>query len=106
MAHFQFKIKLRGVSKPPVWRKVDVPSNTPFDIFSQIIQDVFGWYGHHMWHFTPKQRQHLCFFYFSPLAPATKITIGQMSEAHVKSSEELHDDLMRNGTYTPRKRRF
>lgn len=53
MAHFQFKIKLRGVSKPPVWRKVDVPSNTPFDIFSQIIQDVFGWYGHHLWHFTP-----------------------------------------------------
>lgn len=53
MAHFQFKIKLRGVSKPPVWRKIDVPAPTPFDIFSQIIQDVFGWHGHHLWHFTP-----------------------------------------------------
>ena len=48
MAHFQFKIKLRGVSKPPVWRKVDVPEHTPFDVFSKIIQDVFGWYGHHL----------------------------------------------------------
>ena len=53
MAHFQFKIKLRGVSKPPVWLKVDVPEHTPFDVFSKIIQDVFGWYGHHLWHFTP-----------------------------------------------------
>lgn len=53
MAHFQFKIKLRGVSKPPVWRKVDVPANITFDLFSQIIQDAFGWYGHHLWHFTP-----------------------------------------------------
>lgn len=53
MAHFQFKIKLRGISKPPVWRKVDVPARITFEIFSQIIQDVFCWEGYHLWHFTP-----------------------------------------------------
>lgn len=53
MAHFQFKIKLRGISKPPVWRRIDVPEQATFEVFSQIIQDVFQWFGHHLWHFTP-----------------------------------------------------
>ena len=53
MAHFQFKIKLRGITKPPVWRRVDVPAKISFEVFHQIIQDVFGWYGQHLWHFTP-----------------------------------------------------
>lgn len=53
MAHYQFKIKLRGVSKPPVWRRIDVPTYINFDIFSSIIQEVFQWSGCHLWHFTP-----------------------------------------------------
>ncbi len=53
MAHFRFKITLRGISKPPIWRSVDLPATTPFDIFSQVIQEIFGWGGEHLWHFTP-----------------------------------------------------
>ena len=34
---YQFKIKLRGISKPPVWRRVLVPANFTFSGFHAVI---------------------------------------------------------------------
>lgn len=50
---FQFKIKIEGLSKPPVWRKVEVPATTDFLQFHQVIQTVFGWEEAHLWNFEP-----------------------------------------------------
>jgi hypothetical protein len=49
----QFKIQLKGVDAPPVWRRVIVPSHYTFGLFHAIIQDVFGWESAHLYSFSP-----------------------------------------------------
>jgi Plasmid pRiA4b ORF-3-like protein len=39
----QLKITLKGISKPPVWRRVQVCDDTIFAMLHQIIQAAFGW---------------------------------------------------------------
>ena len=51
---YQFKIQIKGITKPPVWRKVEVPSNYTFLQFHEVIQAVFGWYDYHLFEFTNK----------------------------------------------------
>ena len=46
-----FKIKLRGVSKPTVWRRVSVPESYAFTEFHLIIQAAFGWKNCHLYEF-------------------------------------------------------
>ena len=46
-----FKIKLRGVSKPTVWRRVSVPESYTFAEFHLIIQTAFGWENCHLYEF-------------------------------------------------------
>lgn len=48
---YQFKIKLRGVTKPPVWRRVQVPSQFTFATFHEVIQSAFGWWNEHLYQF-------------------------------------------------------
>ncbi|MBP8993608.1 MAG: plasmid pRiA4b ORF-3 family protein [Bacteroidales bacterium] len=50
---FQFKIQLQNITKPPVWRRVLVPSEITFDQFHNIIQDAFGWENEHLYAFSP-----------------------------------------------------
>jgi hypothetical protein len=54
---FQFKIQLKGVAKPPVWRKIAVPSNFTFLKFHQVIQTAFGWEDYHLFEFKDKEYQ-------------------------------------------------
>ncbi|MBB5808697.1 hypothetical protein F4560_008465 [Saccharothrix ecbatanensis] len=50
----RLKITLRG-SKPPIWRRLEVPSSTSLVRLHQIIQDAFAWEDYHMWVFdTPE----------------------------------------------------
>ena len=51
---YQFKIKLRGISKPPVWRCVLVPANFTFSGFHAVIQEAFGWWNVHLYCFGDK----------------------------------------------------
>ena len=51
---YQFKIKLRGISKPPVWRRVLVPANFTFSGFHAVIQEAFGWWNEHLYSFGDK----------------------------------------------------
>lgn len=48
---YQFKIKLRGISKPPVWRRILVPSHFTFSGLHAVIQVAFGWYNEHLYCF-------------------------------------------------------
>jgi hypothetical protein len=44
----QVKITLKGISKPPVWRRVQVRADTTFEMLHQIIQAAFGWTDTHL----------------------------------------------------------
>ena len=50
---YQFKIQLKNIKKPPVWRKVVVPSEITFAMFHYIIQAAMGWYDIHLYSFSP-----------------------------------------------------
>lgn len=54
---FQFKIQIQGISKPPVWRKISVPSYFTFLKFHQVIQVAFGWEDYHLFEFRDKEYQ-------------------------------------------------
>ena len=51
---FQFKIQLKNVSKPPVWRQMLVPETFTFDQFHGVIQRCFGWGNYHLYQFSPQ----------------------------------------------------
>lgn len=44
----QIKVKLRGVSKPPVWRRLRLRADTRLDRLHDAIVAGFGWQGYHM----------------------------------------------------------
>lgn len=54
---YQFKIQIKGITKPPVWRKVIVPANFTFLQFHSVIQTVFGWDDYHLFEFEDKEYQ-------------------------------------------------
>ena len=54
MPAFQFKIQLKNVENPPVWRRVLVPSDITFSTFHDVIQIAFGWENCHLYQFSPK----------------------------------------------------
>ncbi|PTN09620.1 plasmid pRiA4b ORF-3 family protein [Mangrovibacterium marinum] len=49
---FQFKIQIKGITKPPVWRRITVPSHYTFLHFHQLIQAAFGWTSSHLFLFS------------------------------------------------------
>ncbi|MEI7811219.1 MAG: plasmid pRiA4b ORF-3 family protein [Ignavibacteria bacterium] len=50
---YQFKITLSG-SKPPIWRRILVPSNYSFSDLHVAIQDSMGWLDYHLHAFEMK----------------------------------------------------
>ena len=48
MAVVQIKVKLLGVSKPPVWRRLRVRADMSLDRLHEAIVAAFGWAGYHM----------------------------------------------------------
>lgn len=50
---YQFKIQIKNVTKPPVWRQLQVPETITFHKFHDLIQLVFGWEGYHLYQFSP-----------------------------------------------------
>ena len=51
---FQFKIQLKDISQPPVWRRVLVPKDFTFDRLHEVIQAAFGWENYHLYEFSPQ----------------------------------------------------
>lgn len=44
----QLKITLKGISKPPVWRRIQVRADTSFANLHEVIQAAFGWTDTHL----------------------------------------------------------
>lgn len=53
--HFNFKVTLRDVSNPIVWREISVPATYTFDQFHRVLQIAFGWSDYHLYEFTDKK---------------------------------------------------
>jgi hypothetical protein len=49
----QLKIQLKHISKPPIWRRILVPSFFTFDDLHLAIQFSFGWDNCHLYMFNP-----------------------------------------------------
>lgn len=45
------KIQLRGITKPPVWRRIEIPAKLTFHDLHLTIQMAFGWKGFHLFQF-------------------------------------------------------
>jgi hypothetical protein len=45
---YQIKVQLRGVTKPPVWRRLQVPADLSLDQLHEVIQTAMGWHDCHM----------------------------------------------------------
>jgi hypothetical protein len=52
---YQLKISLTHV-RPPVWRRIEVPGDTPLGGLHLVIQAVMGWDGDHLHRFTVNRR--------------------------------------------------
>ena len=44
---YTVRMALRGI-KPPIWRKVIVPSNISLRLFGDLILELMGWMGEHL----------------------------------------------------------
>jgi hypothetical protein len=45
---YQIKVQLCGVTKPPVWRRLQVPADLSLDQLHEVIQAAMGWHNCHM----------------------------------------------------------
>ncbi len=45
---YQIKVQLCGVTKPPVWRRLQVPADLSLDRLHEVIQTAMGWHNCHM----------------------------------------------------------
>lgn len=47
----QFKIQIRNIQNPPVWRRIVIPDNFTFNDLHLAIQKSFGWSNYHLYQF-------------------------------------------------------
>lgn len=55
---YQLKITLRGVTKPPVWRRIAVPAGLTLDLLHEVIQQAMGWEDGHLHVFSTPRRDY------------------------------------------------
>jgi len=55
---YELKITLRGVAKPPVWRRVAVPGGLTLDLLHEVIQQAMGWEDGHLHVFSTPRREY------------------------------------------------
>jgi hypothetical protein len=51
---YQFKIQIKEITNPPVWRRILIPAKYSFADFHIAIQVAFGWENAHLYQFSQK----------------------------------------------------
>lgn len=51
MGTLTFKIQIRNIMRPPVWRRIQIPDNFTFHDLHLTIQKAFGWENEHLYQF-------------------------------------------------------
>lgn len=51
---YRFKIKLQGIQKPPVWRRIVIQGDATFLDLHEAIQGAFGWEDAHLFKFSER----------------------------------------------------
>lgn len=46
--YYVIKVQIKGITKPPVWRRFEVPADARLSDFHAAIQDAFGWDNGHL----------------------------------------------------------
>jgi hypothetical protein len=90
----QIKIKLLGVSKPPVWRELQLRADTRLDELHEILQAALGWENSHMHVFTFADEE---FGVRDPElghADERKVTLGELTDigARFRYTYDFGDD--------------
>ncbi len=52
--YYTIKVQIRGITKPPVWRRLEVPGDDTLYDLHYAIQDAFGWTNDHLYAFADK----------------------------------------------------
>ena len=76
----QIKVKLLGVSKPPVWRQLQLRADTRLDQLHEILQAALGWENYHMHVFSFRDEE---FGVRDPglgHADERKVTVGELTD--------------------------
>lgn len=77
---YQIKVTLNGV-KPPVWRRLLVPSSLSLKDLHKVLQVALGWTDSHLHGFTAKGRHYGI--------PDLEFGMGQINESRVRLDEVL-----------------
>jgi hypothetical protein len=90
----QIKVKLLGVSKPPVWRELQLRADTQLDQLHEILQAALGWQNSHMHVFTFADEE---FGVRDPElghADERKVTLGELTDigARFRYTYDFGDD--------------
>ncbi len=92
----QIKIKLLGVMKPPVWRRVQLRADTRLEQLHEILQAALGWENYHLHAFSFGEEE------FGPRDPdlaldfadERKVTLGELTDigARFRYTYDFGDD--------------
>lgn len=50
--YYTIKVQIRGITKPPVWRRLEVPADAKLSDLHRAIQGAFGWDDCHLYGFS------------------------------------------------------
>ena len=90
-----FKIQIRGIKKPPVWRRIEIPTTMTFEEFHLTIQSAFGWENYHLYQFqkqacdggwsikSPKELEQDPFGYRGMQIDASKTRVGDFLKSRL-----------------------
>jgi Plasmid pRiA4b ORF-3-like protein len=78
----QIKVKLLGVTKPPVWRRIQLRADTRLDQLHEILQAALGWENYHLHAFSFGEEE------FGPREPELgldfsderRVTLGELTD--------------------------
>jgi len=79
---YQIKVTLKGV-RPPIWRRIQVSSNTSLAHFHDILQVTMGWLGGHLHMFTASGESYSSAPFYDP-DPSFLQELGAKDGNHVK----------------------